>query len=143
MNFDDFYNRALKNENSPMWRNGQTYILGDSASEAALAKIEEQVQEGRLILLVTGRFEESCVVLERLFQDDFKDCSYIRYNVSPKKKTITESQRSAISQYMDLDINLLTLSNDYLDATLERLFPNLHERQQYVNDFVQRCLSKE
>lgn len=88
MNFDDFYNRALKNENSPMWRNGQTYILGDSASEAALAKIEEQVQEGRLILLVTERFEESCIVLERLF-------------------------------------------------------PNLHERQQYVDDFVQRCLSKE
>ena len=73
----------------------------------------------------------------------FKDCSYIRYNVSPKKKIATESQRKAVSQYMNLDTELLAIANDYLDATLDRLYLNLNERQQYLNDFRKRCHLKE
>jgi len=141
--FSEFYVHALEDVDNPMWRNGQTYVLGGSRSEEALARIQKRMQQGRLILLVTERFDESCIALEGLFPDQFKDCSYIRRNVSPQKELITRSQRSAVSQHMHLDYKLLSLANDYLDATLERLFPDLHERQQYLDDFRQRCWSKE
>jgi len=86
--FPEFYVHALEEVDNPMWRNGQTYVLGGSRSEEALARIHKRMQQGRLILLVTERFDESCIALEGLF-------------------------------------------------------PDLHERQQYLDDFRQRCRSKE
>ena len=44
---------------------------------------------------------------------------------------------------MNLDTELLAIANDYLDATLDRLYPDLNERQQYLNDFRKRCQLKE
>lgn len=81
-------------------------------------------------------------MLECLFPDDFKDCSYIRYNVSTKKKIITESQRKAVSQYMNFDTELHEIANNYLDATLDRLYPDPNERQRYLKDFKKRCQAK-
>ena len=142
--FDEIYARTFVNVDNPWWRNGQTHILGGNTSEEeALSLIRKRLETGRLILLVTERFDESCIVLERLFPADFKDCSYIRYNVSLKKKIATESQRKAVSQYMNLDTELLAIANDYLDATLDRLYPNLNERQKHLNDFRKRCHLKE
>ena len=142
--FDEFYARTFINVDNPLWRNGQTHIIGGNTSEEeALSQIRKRLIMGRLILLVTERFDESCIVLERLFPADFKDCSYIRYNVSPKKRIVTESQRKAVSEYTNLDTELLAIANDYLDATLDRLYPNLKERQQYLTDFRRRCQSKD
>jgi hypothetical protein len=142
--FDEIYARTFVNADNPRWRNGQTHIISGNASEdKALSLIRKRLKTGRLILLVTERFDESCIVLERLFPADFKDCSYIRYNVSPKKRIVTESQRKAVSKYTNLDTELLAIANDYLDATLDRLYPNLNERQQYLNDFRKRCKLKE
>jgi hypothetical protein len=141
MSFDEFYVRELKDDN-PWYRNGQTYVLGGSATEEGLAKIHERMQQGRLALLVTERFDESCIVLEHLFPEDFKDCSYIPYNISSKSRTISDEQRKAASRYMKLDSRLLMLANDWLDTTLDRLFPNGHNRQQYFEDFRRRCILK-
>jgi hypothetical protein len=142
--FDEIYARTFVDVNNPWWRNGQTHIIAGHTSESkALSLIRKRLSQGRLILLVTERFDESCIVLERLFPVDFKDCSYVRYNVSPKKKIVTESQRKAVSQYVNLDSELLEIANDYLDAILDRLFPNLNKRQQYLSDFKKRCRVKE
>lgn len=142
MSFDEFYVQVLENEDNPMWRNGQTYILGGSRTEEGLANIRKRVERGQLILLVTERFDESCIALERLFPEDFKDCSYVCFNISSNRETISKSQRRAVSQYMDFDAKLLTIANEYLDATLDRLFPDSNERKQYLNDFRKRCQTK-
>ena len=141
-NFDDFYVKALVDVVNPMWRNGQTFVLGGSGTETGLVRISERVRNGQIVLLPTERFDESCILLERLFPNDFKDCSYTRYNVSKRGEAITEYQRTAISQYMDIDFKLLTLANDYLDSTLDRLFPDPNERQQYIDNFRHRCKLK-
>ncbi|MBU4202148.1 MAG: aminotransferase class IV, partial [Candidatus Altiarchaeota archaeon] len=41
--------------------NGQTYILGGAADEPSLKIIEDRVKTGRLILLRSDRFDESCI----------------------------------------------------------------------------------
>ncbi|NIA30111.1 MAG: sulfotransferase family 2 domain-containing protein [Actinobacteria bacterium] len=143
IDFDELYTRTFVDVDNPWWRNGQAHIIGgNTAEEEALGKIRKNLENDRLILLVTERFDESCIVLERLFPDDFKDCSYIRYNVSAKKKNIAESQRKVVSKYMDLDTELLKLANNYLDAKLDRLYPDLDERQRYLKDFKKRCQTK-
>ncbi|MGB7933337.1 MAG: hypothetical protein WCH04_14115, partial [Gammaproteobacteria bacterium] len=141
MGFDEYYVHELRNDN-PWYRDGQTYVLGGSATEDGLAKIRKRMENGQMAVLVTERFDESCIILERLFPEDFKDCSYIPSNISSKRRTISDEQRKAVSQYMDLDFRLLTLANDWMDTTLDRLFPNEHNRQEYFNDFRQRCRLK-
>lgn len=142
--FDEIYASTFVNVDNPFWRNGQAHIIGGNTSEEdALPLIRKRLKTGHLILLVTERYDESCIVLERLFPADFKDCSYIRHNVSQKKKIVTDSQCKAVSQYVNLDTELLAIANDYLDETLDRLYPNLNEREQYLNDFRKRCHLKE
>lgn len=137
--FESFYTKALVDTFNPMWRNGQTFVLGGSGTEAGLTGISQLVQNGRLVLLPTERFDESCILLERLFPDDFRDCSYTRYNVSKVREPISEHHRAVISKYMDIDFKLLTLANEYLNSGLERLFPDLNERQRYLEAFRRRC----
>lgn len=141
MSFSEYYALELRKDN-PWYRNGETYVLGGRATEDGIDKIRERMQQGRLVLLVTERFDESCIVLERLFPEDFKDCSYISYNISSKKQKITDEQRKAVSKYLEFDFQLLMLANDWLDTTLDSLFPNSHTRQQYLEDFRRRCRLK-
>ena len=117
--FDDFFSKALVEEDNPRWRNGQTFILGGSGTQAGYDRIAERVKNGQLILLPMERFDECCVLLERLFPEDFKDCSYTRFNVSRRVQSVSEKQRDAVAEYMDIDLKLLELANTYLDTTLD------------------------
>ena len=142
--FDEYYARTFIDVDNPWWRNGQTNILGAPFKrEAALARIRENIKNGRLILLVTERFDESCILIERLFPKDFKDCSYIRFNESRKNKQIKELQRQAVLQYTSYDMEMHRIANQFLDSELNRLYPDLNERQIYLEDFRKRCKSKE
>ena len=140
--FDEFFTNALVKEDNPWWRNGQTFILGGSGTDAGYDRIAERVDKGQLILLPMERFDECCVLLERLFPDDFKACSYKALNVSRQTQPVSDAQRDAIAAYMDTDLKLLSLANAYLDSTLAGLFEDMNERQHYLDDFRHRCESK-
>jgi hypothetical protein len=141
-NFDSFYKKVLMETGNPMWRNGQTYILGGERTEFGIDRISKRLANDQLVLLPTERFDESCMVLEKLFPENFKDCSYVTYNVSKKKTPITEQQRTAIAGCMDLDFSLHTLANDYLNSALDRFFPDLDVRRRRLDEFRHRCISK-
>ena len=144
ISFDEYFARTFVDVDNPWWRNGQTNILGGPLKgEAALERTRANIKNGRLILLVTERFDESCIVLERLFPKDFKDCSYIRYNESRKKKQISESQRQAVLQYTKYDMEMQRIANEFLDSALNRLYPDHNERRIYLESFIKRCKSKE
>lgn len=140
--FDIYCDRTLVKYANPMWRNGQTFVLGGSGTEEGLAKVAERMQKGQLIVLPTERFDESCVMLERKFPDDFKDTSYIRLNISKQQASVSDSQRAVVAKYMDIDFKLLDLANNYLDSALDQLFPSMSAREQYVEDFRRRCKKK-
>ena len=141
--FDAFCHKALVETDNPFWRNGQTYILGGSRTASGVAEIAERMRQGRMVVLPMERFDECCMVLERLFPDEFTDCSYTRRNVSRQKTILTDQQQAAIAQYMDLDIKLMALANDYLDTALDRLLPDAQTRGQYMDDFRRRCAKKQ
>jgi hypothetical protein len=140
--FDSFYKSALMATDHPMWRNGQTYILGGSRTESGIEKISARLSKNQLILLPTEKFDESCILLEKLFPDNFKDCSYVAYNVSQKKTTITDRQYKDIAGFMDLDFRLHKMANDYLELALRRFFPDPDSRRHQLEDFRNRCISK-
>jgi hypothetical protein len=143
ISFEDFFSRTFVDVDNPWWRNGQVNMLAPNAPEGqALIQIRERMDEGQLVLLVSERFDESCIVLERMFPDDFKDCSYIVANVSPKKKPVPKSELKPISEYVEQSMELFNMANDYLDAKLDLLFPDPDDRKKYMNEFKNRCRVK-
>jgi predicted DNA-binding protein YlxM (UPF0122 family) len=140
--FDDFCKTALEDTFNPMWRNGQTYILGGKGDAEGLNKVNERIQQNNIILLPTERFDESCVLLEKLYPSDFTDCSYTRKNVSKKNTPITEEQRRRVAQWMETDLKLLELANQQLDLSLQRLFQSNSELNNYLSSFNRRCKIK-
>ncbi len=136
---DAFISKAIVENENPMWRNGQTFILGGSHSASGLDRIAELTKQGHLICLPTERFDEACILLERLFPNDFKDCSYAHYNVSKQKTTVSDKQTATISEYMKLDFRLLEFANRFLDSSLRRVFEDSSQFQNYLDDFRRRC----
>ncbi len=138
--FEDFVRKALVDVDNPWWRNGQTFTLGGSGDEKGLSRIWERVSKGQLILLPTERFDECCVLLERLFPGDFSDCRYTRLNVSQRRDTVFEMQRDTIGKFMERDSELWTYANTFLDSQLGELFPAEGDRDEYVRQFRRRCM---
>jgi hypothetical protein len=136
---DAFISKAIVENENPMWRNGQTFILGGSHSEGGIQTIKDRAKNGHLICLPTERFDEACILLERLFPNDFKDCSYAHYNVSKQKSTVSDKQTATISEFMKLDFRLLEFANQYLDSSLKSVFKDLGEFRTYRDDFRRRC----
>jgi hypothetical protein len=138
-NFNDFINDALVKGDSPLLGNGQTNILGGSADESGLEKIEDRIKAGHLILLKSDRFDESCILLEKLFPSDFTNCAYIRYNVSKTKQNVSPEQRAKIKKYMYYDFRLLKIAENYMDRSLAEYFSEKSEIDNYMKDFKKRC----
>lgn len=138
----DFETYYKDSKNLPYWANGQTYILGGAADKSSLKLIEDRIKAGRLILFRTDRFDESCILLEKLFPSEFTDCSYTPFNVSTNKIIASPSQREEISEFMDLDYKLLKISSKYIDHQIDKLFPDGIEKQEYFKNFEKRCLNR-
>ena len=136
---NDFIDNALVKGNNRLLRNGQTNILGGSADGSGLKKIEDRINKGHLILLRTDRFDESCILLEKLFPSDFTNCAYLRYNVSKNKINISIEQKEKIKKYMYYDYRLLKIAGNYMDSSLAKYFSEKSEIYSYIEDFEKRC----
>ena len=144
VSFNEIFSRTFIEVDNPWWRNGQTHVLsGQISNRDALRTIIKLVEKGRLILLVTERYDESCIVLEKLFPIEFKDCSYVKYNVSPMKIKLDERQHKAVAEYVKLDNKLHKIANQILDSELERLFPQPKEKDKYLSAFKEKCRKKQ
>jgi hypothetical protein len=137
--FEEFVRKALVEEDNPWWRNGQTFTLGGSGDEEGLSRVRERVSKGQLILLPTERFDECCVLLERLFPGEFSDCRYTRLNVSQRRETGSEMERDTIAKYMERDSELWNYANEFLDLKLRGIFPTEVQQQEYMREFQRRC----
>jgi hypothetical protein len=141
--FDAFIASALVRDNNPWWRNGQTFVLGGSGEARGLDTVNRRLDTGRLLILPTERFDECCVLLERLYPRDFKDCSYARENVSRRRHDATAQQRQTIARYMDVDFKLIERAHAFLDSSLDRVFADARQRQCYLEQFRRRCRRKQ
>jgi hypothetical protein len=119
------------------------WLVGEK--DASVATVEDAVAAGRLIFFPTEEFDLSCVILERMFPEDFRDCSYAeKINVSEKPREISSEDRKAAEclPWIEKDRQLHELANTNLMQLVERLFPTQEELDLALGDFKQRCNNK-
>lgn len=100
------------------WINTQS-----SALELSLDETKKRIKEGQLHVFPTKRYDESLVVLNKLYQSDFSDVSYARKNVN-KKRPNTKHQEliEQIREMTQEDQKLYDLSQSYLDEMISSKF---------------------
>lgn len=140
----EFFEKTFVNNDNPWWRNGQVNIIaGNAPQNQKIPRIIELLNRKKLILLVTERFDESCILLERMFPKEFRDCSYVVSNETKKtKRQDDKNVLKEINRYVHLSTELHVLANTYLDNQLNLYFPDKNEREKYLCDFKNRCTRK-
>lgn len=73
------------------------WLVGQN--QASVDPVADAVRTGRLALFPTEQFDLACVLLERLFEHDFVDCSYrAKQNVSQKKASKDPDNERAVAR---------------------------------------------
>jgi len=112
------------------------------ARDASLEEVESAVRSKRLLLFPTEEFDLACVILERMFPDDFKDCSYPdRANVSSRPKLINTNERAAAERlpWIGKDRRLHEFSKQNIKELSISIFKSELEIQKALQDFRLRC----
>lgn len=132
----DDYNPFLLDSSQVKWISGY--------SKTGLEKIKKALKDNELLLFPTDRFDESCVILEQMFPDSFKDCSYdIKINTSQKEYDIPDHLIERISrlEWFAEDIELYSLANENINALIETRFGKT-QFEQKLGGFIERCDKK-
>ncbi|MGB0743271.1 MAG: hypothetical protein ACPGSB_01990 [Opitutales bacterium] len=120
------------------------WLLG--ARNCDLSLVKESVESGRLHLFPTAAFDDACIVLEKLFPQDFKDCSYeSRVNVSSKENNDSLKEAYAAAErlpWIEEDRKLLKLAEESFESKLVELGLTGPALEDSRADFKERCLPK-
>ena len=92
-----------------------------------------------MLLFPLERFDEACIILEKLYPNHFKDCSYYKRNVSTKDQIISPADKQAISQFVALDFELLQIAHTFMDNVINIHFPEERIFNDTLKDFQNRC----
>jgi hypothetical protein len=140
MNLQQYAQYALAERNLESYIDGQVRFLMQRADDRALDKIKNLMQSDQALVFPLKRFDEACLILEKMFPEDFSDCAYVRKNISKKDEAISQQDREYIRKLVgELDYRLLQHSNEFLDRKLAELIGGSAAVEQALQEFRQRC----
>ena len=139
LSFDDFTDWALNEKNLEYLKNGQLQHLTGSSDESALDIVKKNISKYQILFLSMERYDESCVLLENVYREDFKDCSYTPQNISLKDLNITDDTRRELKKYFFYDYELFDLVNENMDSLIKKCFLDQDIYERDLVKFRLRC----
>jgi hypothetical protein len=113
--------------------------------ESSLDIVKDSVSNGVLKLFPTERFDEAMVVLEDLYPDDFKDCSYAKkLNTSKRDQEVSDADIEKIASFpwIPRDRDLWHYSHQCLDAVISQNYSSKEDFENRLSNFRNRCEMK-
>jgi len=139
LSFREFANAELVEQEVHPQTNSQIYFLNGGKSFDDMQVIDDALATGRAFLFPIERFDESCICLEQMFPTVFSDLSYVRANVSKKDAEIAAEDRELARRYLQKDFAVSDKAEQFLNATLDRVFPSDDLRESALASFQDRC----
>lgn len=140
MTLDEYIEYGLEKGKDPMHIKGQVWWLSGKTDNSGIQEIDKLIDQRKLYLFPLERFDESCVLLEKLFPGYFKNCAYIKLNVGQQKNELSENIKSRIDKYLNpLDHKLMEIANSQLDKLKNKIFSDDAHFEHSMNDFYDRC----
>jgi len=131
-----------KGFSAPYSLNSQLHSL---VNDDTLGKVKKLAGTGHFCLFQTERFNEACVLLERLYPNDFRDCAFPKsVNETPAYTRDDPNVIKIVEQlpYIEADQMLHKFSGEYMDSLIDGLFENREAFEFATKDFERRCQDK-
>lgn len=100
--------------------------------------IRETVERHNVILLPMEQYNLSCVLLEKIDPQSFRNMAYMKENVSPRNEDVTEAQLDRIRELVQEDLVLKEYTDQRFAKALDQYLP-LEKREASLADFKNRC----
>lgn len=116
------------------------WLMGVDQSRAD--DVQPWMSGGQFHLFPTERFNEACVLMESLWPDDFRDCSYeSAVNVSVRDRSLTENDQEALNRlpWLEQDSRLHQMAHQHLDGLIKQQFDSRQQFDQALQRFEERC----
>ena len=139
MSFREFANMELVEQYAHPQTNSQINFLNGGRGNDNLHAINRALETGKTILAPIEKFDETCVCLQTLYPDDFKDLSYVRVNTSNRNDTIDDHDRQFVSELLAADMPLMQLAHDKLDQLIQKAFPDAAKFTNALAEFQDCC----
>lgn len=104
-----------------------------------MARIDALLACGSLLLLPVERFDAACVILERLYPGDFRDCAYpLRENAARERPETDPAHKRAVQELVAGDMPLYRRALRFLEETRRALFPDEAAFEDALRRFARR-----
>jgi sulfotransferase famil protein len=140
LKLEDYISYALRERNQPTYLDGQTLLLGGSADAEGVERIQRLLSRQEVFLFPLEQLDKACVLLEKIFPESFRDCSYVRVRVSRKDQEVTAKAIESIRSYGPVDERLWGIAQQHLDDLLLEHFGSPSTVEKQVRAFRLRCL---
>ena len=139
LRLEDYISYALRDGNKPTYIDGQTLLLSGSADAAGLERIQRLLADKQLLLFPLEHFDRVCILLEKMFPDALRDCSYMRVRVSRKDQVPASRMIDAIRSFARHDNELWQMAHQHLGRLLPLHFGSVAAVEERVQAFQRRC----
>ena len=138
----DFFSKKSTCDSFDLDSSQLDWLVGKK--NAKLDIVEEAVTNGKLLLFPTEKFDSACVVLEALFPNDFRDCSYhTKINTSKRPAEPPEEETTAAGRlpWIERDQKLHNYAQASLDELIAVAFKSPQDYEQALANFQKRCIA--
>lgn len=128
------------------WLNTQRHLsqlsqLCGARGQSGFERVQQIANSDQVLLFPVERFDDACVVLERLFPQELGDCRYShKINQTRPGANLSEECHTRLQQAIEPEeFELTRWANEQLDLRLTNLFSSTSEHESARTDFQQRC----
>ncbi len=117
------------------------WLVSHGTPEEKLDEVKRRLDSGRLLLFSQEDFDLSCIILETLFPDELRDCSYRHLNRSAQTQEISPETRAKLSEAISpQELELHRMAVDFTSELAVKLFGSLPRAEEALAEFRHRNL---
>lgn len=138
---EDFFRSIIENIDDARFCNAQyRYLYGESTGDDGFTKIKKLSQSGKLLLAPVERFEDACLLLEKIYPQYFINNAFgRRSNASTKAEQVPAKLECLLKEQNRVDMELLNIANQLFDESFNQYFSSTSELNLARAKFQSRC----
>lgn len=119
------------------------WLVSNGTPDEKLEKVRRLLESGRLLLFSQEDFDLSCVILESLFPNELRDCSYRHLNRSSQTEEISPETRAKLNEAVsEHELELHRMACDFTTNLAEKVFGSARGAEEKLAEFRARNLQK-
>jgi hypothetical protein len=138
---EEFFKSILCGGGDARFHNAQyQFLCGGKTNFISISQIKSLASEGKLLIVPVKRFDDLCMLVEKLYPLQFKNACYGRKsNASNKTNIVPEYIIEAIQEKNKIDLELMEVAEKSFQALFDRHFLGAEELAISRKKFRARC----